>query len=123
MSLFNECKEALSDDFNVLEGQSEKEIINILYQFPLSNGNILWEELEYADFEDINAFIAASQKNECVYIFADDIDVPVFKTNLFLVAQNIYDVTALSPRLFIFNDKFILQPLFPTEIIRVGIKK
>ncbi|WP_440530058.1 CDI toxin immunity protein, partial [Serratia sarumanii] len=51
-----------------------------------------------------------------------DINIPIFRANLMLVTENIYDVTALSPKMFIFNNELILQPLFPTEIIRLGIK-
>ncbi|MGQ6199728.1 CDI toxin immunity protein, partial [Serratia sp. IR-2025] len=57
-----------------------------------------------------------------VFVFVDDINIPIFRANLMLVAENIYDVTALSPKMFIFNNELILQPLFPTEIIRLGIK-
>lgn len=123
MTLFDECKEALSADFDVLEGQREKEAINILHQFPFANGNILWEDLKYSDYEDINALISDNHnKNDDVFVFVDDISIPIFRTKLILIAENIYDVTALSPKLFVFNNELILQPLFPTEIIRLGMK-
>lgn len=123
MTLFDECKEALSADFDVLEGQREKEAIDILHQFPFANGNILWADLKYSDYEDINALISDNHnKNDDVFVFVDDISIPIFRTKLILIAENIYDVTALSPKLFIFNNELILQPLFPTEIIRLGIK-
>ncbi|MGQ6445266.1 CDI toxin immunity protein, partial [Serratia sp. IR-2025] len=61
-------------------------------------------------------------KSYDVFVFVDDINIPIFRANLMLVAENIYDVTALSPKMFIFNNELILQPLFPTEIIRLGIK-
>ncbi|WP_288821184.1 hypothetical protein [uncultured Leclercia sp.] len=123
MTLFDECKEALSADFHILEGQREKEAINILYQYPFVNGNVSWLELNYIDYEDINVFIANNHnENDYVFVFVDEIDIPVFRSTLTLIAENIYDVTALSPKLFIFNDKLILQPLFPTETIRLGIR-
>lgn len=58
MTLFDECKEALSTDFDILEGQREKDALNILYKFPFSNGNILWTELKYVDYEEINELIS-----------------------------------------------------------------
>lgn len=123
MTLFDECKEALSADFHILEGQCEKEAINILYQYPFVNGNVSWLELNYIDYEDINAFIANNHnENDYVFVFVYEIGIPVFRSTLTLIAENIYDVTALSPKLFIFNDKLILQPLFPTETIRLGIR-
>lgn len=123
MTLYDECKEALSTDFDVLEGQREKEALNILYKFPFSNGNILWAELNYVDYEEINKLISDNHnKNYDVFVFVDDINTPIFKTNLVLIAENIYDVTALSPKIFIFNNELILQPLFPNETIRLGRK-
>ncbi|WP_313047954.1 CDI toxin immunity protein [Atlantibacter subterraneus] len=123
MTLFDECKEALSADFEVLEGQREKDALDIFYNFPFVNGNLLWADFKYSDYEDINVLISDNHnKNYNVYVFVDDINIPIFKTNLLLIAENIYDVTALSPKIFIFNNELILQPLFPTEIIRLGIK-
>jgi hypothetical protein len=84
-----------------------------------SNGNILWAEFNYVDYEDINELISDNNnKNYDVFVFVDDINIPIFKTNLALIAENIYD-PALSPKIFIFNDKLILQPLFPNETIRL----
>lgn len=124
MTLFDECKEALSSDFSVVQGQDEKEATNILHKYPFTNGNIAWTELEYSDYEDINGILKDGNiKNKNVYVFADDANIPVFKSNLPLIAENIYDVTALSTKLFIFNDELILQPLFPTEIFRLGINR
>ncbi|QOT99900.1 hypothetical protein SCH909_2712d [Serratia marcescens] len=123
MTLFDECKEALSADFEVLEGQREKDALNVLYKYPFANGNLLWSEFKYSDYEDINDLVSDNyNKSYDVFVFVDDINIPIFRANLMLVAENIYDVTALSPKMFIFNNELILQPLFPTEIIRLGIK-
>ena len=123
MILFDECKEALSADFDVFEGQREKDALDVLYKFPFSNGNLLWVDLNYSEYEDVNAFISKNNnKNYDVFVFADEIDIPLFKTNLALIAENIYDVTALSPKMFFFNNELILQPLFPSEMIRVSFK-
>ncbi|BBS35946.1 hypothetical protein ACJ9N4_20705 [Enterobacter sp. LM3] len=123
MILFDECKEALGADFEVLEGQSEKDALDVLYKYPFANGNLLWAELKHSDYEDINDLIPDNyNKNYNMFVFVDDINIPIFRTNLTLIAENIYGVTALSPKIFIFNNELILQPLFPTEIIRLGIK-
>jgi len=53
-----------------------------------------------------------------VFVFADDSSILIFRTKLKLIAENIYDVTALSPKLFIFNNEVILQPLFPDDGVR-----
>lgn len=123
MTLFEECKEALNADFNVLGKEDQVSAIDIFNQYPSANGSILWSELNFKDFYAIdelqNEF---ALKNENVYVIADNADIPIFKTNLRLILENIYDVTALSPKIFIFNDNVLLQPLFPTDTIRLGIK-
>ncbi|CAI2460265.1 hypothetical protein [Serratia liquefaciens] len=123
MTLFEECKEALSADFSIVDGQDQKDVIDILNKYPFVSGNVSWSEIEYSDYEGINELLNANYiKNDEVFVFVDDASIPVFRTSLSLIAENIYDVTALSPKLFIFNNEIILQPLFPTEVIRLGIK-
>ena len=119
MTLFDECKEALSADFNVLDEKDQVRVMGIFNKYPSANGNILWSEIDFKDFETVNDFLnEAVLKNEDVYVIADNADIPIFKTNLRLV----FEVTALSPKLFIFNENVILQPLFPTDKIRLGVR-
>ena len=40
MTLFEECIDALSDDFSLLTKEKEKEVINIFYKYPFEYGNI-----------------------------------------------------------------------------------
>lgn len=123
MTLFEECQKALSADFEIFEGQDEKKAVEILNSYFFVKGVISWEEIEHADYECIDDLLnVTTMKNTEVYVLVDDASIPVFRTNLSLIAKNIYDVIALSPRLFIFNDEIILQPLFPTEIFRFGIR-
>ncbi|MBP2859815.1 hypothetical protein J8657_19655 [Dickeya oryzae] len=123
MNLFEECKAALSADFNVLDGQALKEAIDSLNDYPFSRVGVVWSEMKFSDYESIDSLLNENILiSDDVFVFADDISIPVFRTKLSLIAENIYDVTALSPKLFIFNDEVILQPLFPTERIRLGIK-
>ncbi|PSR44772.1 hypothetical protein C8256_21490 [Kluyvera genomosp. 2] len=97
--------------------------MGIFNKYPSANGNILWSEIDFKDFETVNDLSnEAALKNDDVYVIADNADIPIFKTSLRLVFENIYDVTALSPKLFIFNDNVILQPLFPTDKIRLGVR-
>jgi len=42
--------------------------------------------------------------------------------NINLIAENVYDVTALSPKLFIYNNEIIIKPLLPSERFRVGLR-
>ncbi len=123
MTLFEECQEALSADFSIVEGQEKKEALDIFNKYPFITGAISWPEIEYSDYEDIDDLLNISfMKKSDVFVLVDDASIPIFRTNFSLIAENIYDVTALSPKLFIFNNEIILQPLFPTEMFRLGIR-
>lgn len=123
MTLFEECQEALSADFGIVEGQEKKEALDIFNKYPFVRGAISWPEIEYSDYEDIDDLLNISfMKNSNVFVLVDDASIPIFRTNFSLIAENIHDVTALSPKLFIFNNEIILQPLFPTETFRFGIR-
>jgi hypothetical protein len=122
MTLFEECQEALSADFSIIEGQEKQEALDIFNKYPFVTGAISWPEIEYSDYEDIDDLLNISfMKNSDVFVLVDDANIPIFRANFSLIAENIYDVTALSPKLFIFNNEIILQPLFPTEMFRLGI--
>ncbi|WP_455724982.1 CDI toxin immunity protein, partial [Yersinia similis] len=60
MTLFEECKEALSADFIIVKGRLQKDAIDIFNKYPLVNGNISWSEIEYSDYEDINHLLNAN---------------------------------------------------------------
>lgn len=122
MTLFEECKEALNADFNVVEGQARKDAIEVLHGFPFARGNVKWTEMRSSVYENIGALLSANLIGDDVFVFADDKSIPVFRTSLKLISENIYDVIALSPKLLIFNDNVILEPLFPTEMFRLGVK-
>lgn len=122
MTLFEECKEALSVDFSIIERDTEKSVLNLLNQYPIEMGNVLWDRIEHTDYESIDELLKKKTlKNNRVFVVADDANIPIFKTNMPLLAENIYDVIALSPKILIFNNEVILQPLFPSEIFRLGI--
>ncbi|MDT0178002.1 hypothetical protein Q9R34_18405 [Enterobacter sp. BRE11] len=123
MTLFEECQEAVSADFGIVEDQQKKEVVDIFNKYPFESGAILWSRIEYYDYEDIDSLLNVNlMENVNVFVLADDENIPIFRANLSLIAENIYAVTALSPKLFIFNDEIILQPLFPTERFRLGIR-
>ena len=122
MSLFEECKQALSADFTIIDKEEER-VNTILEGYPFVSGNISWSEISFRDFETSDELLCQSWlKNENVYVIADDANIPIFRTNLRLVLENIYDVAALSPKMFIFNERMILQPLFPTDALRLGTR-
>ena len=123
MTLFEECKAALKADFHIVEGEQEKAAINILSGYLSPHGGVAWSEMDHADHESLDAFLNSGLLNhQPVFVLADDADIPVFKTNIKRIAENIDDVTALCPVLYIFNEEIILQSLFPTGKIRSGSK-
>lgn len=122
MTLFDECREALSNDFEIVEGQAWQKAIDILNKYYFAKEGVTWSIIKHSDYDNIDKLISENSiKNETVFVFADDADIPLFKSNLTLISRNVYDVTALSPKLFIFNDKLIIQPLFPDDMFRLGI--
>ena len=124
MTLFDECRESLHSDFSIVIGSEEKKAIDLLYSYPVITGEgILWREMKYADYDDLYDVLNENVlKNHDVFVLADDADIPLFRTNIKLIAENVYDVTALSPKLFIYNDEVIIQSLFPSDNFRVGLR-
>ena len=124
MTLFEECKELLKADFDVVEGDNLSRVMDILHQYPWHSGNLIWSEMDFSDYEITHEmFNGSGLGNETVFVIADDADVPVFRTHLQLIVDNIYDVIAISSNLLIFNDKIIIKPLFPHDFIRFGLRK
>ncbi|RAU32962.1 hypothetical protein DBY66_006470 [Pantoea sp. RIT413] len=121
MTLFDECKEALFSDFHLLIGDEENKAIDLLNKYPITPRGVVWNEMEYSDYDNFYDVLNVSTvKNQDVFVLTDNADIPIFRTNIKLVAENVYDVTALSPKLFIYNNEIIIQPLFPSERFRVG---
>lgn len=119
MTLFQECKEALSEDFQIV---NEALAYDVLKAYLTDFGCINWDWIRYTDYDNYELLLQDLNINSSckVFVFTDDKEIPVFKSNLGLVMRNIYDVMALCPRVYIFNEDIILQPLFPTYTIRVG---
>ncbi|MDI3438490.1 hypothetical protein QLG07_03365 [Erwinia sp. V90_4] len=123
MTLFDECKQVLSADFSIIDRKIEQSVIALLNQFPIAMGNVLWDKIEHTDYESMDKLLRENElKNKNIFVVADNADIPIFRTNINLFAENVYDVVALSPKIFIFNNEMILQPLFPSEEFRLGIK-
>lgn len=120
MSLFLECCDALSEDVEIMHNSDLA--LSIFNKYPMRLNNIDWKKIFYKDYEDVSLLLDDFKVyvDDKVFIMPDDKDIPVLKSNLRLVVYNIYEVIALSPKLFIFNKDIVLYPLFPTYIIRVG---
>lgn len=124
MTLFEECEELLKADFDVVEGDNLSIVMDIFHQYPWHSVNLIWSEMDFSDYELTHEMFNGSDLgNETVFVIADDVDLPVFRTHLQLIVDNIYDVIAISPNLFIFNDNIIIKPLFPHDFIRFSLRK
>ena len=111
MTLFDECIEALSDDFSLLTEEEEKEVLNIFYKYPFEYGNIdkLKEGVVTLKFDKLIKLVEEKLKSSEVYVLADISGVPIFKTNLFLALEKIYDISALSTKVFLLGDGYLAQ--------------
>ena len=111
MTLFEECVEALSDDFSLLTEEEEKEVLNIFYKYPFEYGNInkLKEGIVSLEFDKLIKLVEEKVKSSEVYVLADINVVPIFKTNLFLALEKIDDISALSTKVFLLGDGYLAQ--------------
>ena len=111
MTLFDECIEALSDDFSLLTEEEEKEVLNIFYKYPFEYGNInkLKEGIVSVEFDELIKLVEEKVKSSEVYVLADINLVPIFKTNLFLALEKIDDISALSTKVFLLGDGYLAQ--------------
>ncbi len=122
MTLFEECKEALEQNFNLVD--NEKEVIKLLQTFPLKENYMVWGRVEYKDYDYMEELLSDFSDLAKIhfYVLADDENISIFKSNLKLVIDNIYDIMALSPKVYIFNENVVIEPLFPSYTLRVGQK-
>ena len=111
MTLFDECIEALSDDFSLLTEEEEKEVLNIFYKYPFEYGNRdkLKEGVVTLKFDKLIKLVEEKLKSSEVYVLADINGVPIFKTNLFLALEKIDDISALSTKVFLLGDGYLAQ--------------
>ncbi|MDS7929674.1 hypothetical protein RMB13_09315 [Acinetobacter sp. V102_4] len=124
MSLFEECKNALKNDFQIISDIDVEDVYTKLNMYPIKQNYILWKNIDFKDFDDMDELLESMQTihNENVYVVADDQNIPVFTSKLKSIIENIYDVMALCPKVFIFNETILLEPLFPIYTVRVAFK-
>ncbi len=122
MTLFEECREALKQDFTMVD--DEQKATELLQTFPLKNNYMVWTNIDYKDYDCMKELLSdfLSLSASSFYVLADSENVPIFKSNLKLVIENIDDVSALSSKVFIFDENIVIEPLFPTYTLRVGQK-
>ncbi|WPU21332.1 hypothetical protein RI049_14715 [Cedecea neteri] len=124
MRLFEECRAALKADFTIVEGEQLNQAMGVFHQYPWQNGDIAWSKMDFIDYEIRDTLLSdMALKDMPVFVITDDADIPVFKTQLSLIISNSYDVMALSPKLFIFNEQIMMKLLFPHDVVRVGINR
>ena len=111
MTLFDECEEALSEDFHLLSEDEKEQVLKEFYKYPFEYGSIDKDskKIKILNLDRLIELIEKKIINQNVYVLADINDVPVFKTNLLLALDKLDDISALSTRVFILGIGYLAQ--------------
>ena len=111
MTLFDECKEALSEDFQLLSEDEKEQVLKEFYKYPFEYGSIDKDskKIKILNPDRLIELIEKKIINQNVYVLADINDVPIFKTNLLLALDKLDDISALSTRVFILGIGYLAQ--------------
>ena len=111
MTLFDECEEALSEDFHLLSEDEKEQVLKEFYTYPFEYGSIDKDskKIKILNLDRLIELIEKKIINQNVYVLADINDVPVFKTNLLLALDKLDDISALSTRVFILGIGYLAQ--------------
>jgi len=111
MTLFDECEEALSEDFHLLSEDEKEQVLKEFYKYPFEYGSIDKDSKKIKTLNPDRLIELIEKKiiNQNVYVLADINDVPIFKTNLLLALDKLDDISALSTRVFILGIGYLAQ--------------
>ena len=111
MTLFDECKEALLENFHLLSEDEKEQVLKEFYTYPFEYGSIDKDskKIKILDLDRLIELIEKKIINQNVYVLADINDVTVFKTNLLLALDKLDDISALSTRVFILGIGYLAQ--------------
>lgn len=111
MTLFYECKEALSEDFHLLSEDEKEQVLKEFYKYQFEYGSIDKDskKIKILNPDRLIELIEKKIINQNVYVLADINDVPIFKTNLLLALDKLDDISALSTRVFILGIGYLAQ--------------
>ena len=111
MTLFDECEEALSEDFHLLSEDEKEQVLKEFYKYPFEYGCIDKDskKIKILNPDRLIELIEKKIINQNIYVLADINDVPIFKTNLLLALDKLDDISALSTRVFILGIGYLAQ--------------
>ena len=111
MTLFDECEEALSEDFHLLSEDEKEQVLKEFYKYPFEYGSIDKDskKIKILNPDRLIELIEKKIINQNVYVLADINDVPIFKTNLLLALDKLDDISVLSTRVFILGIGYLAQ--------------
>ena len=111
MTLFDERKEALSEDFHLLSEDEKEQVLKEFYKYPFIYGSIDKDskKIKILNPDRLIELIEKKIINQNVYVLADINDVPIFKTNLLLALDKLDDISALLTRVFILGIGYLAQ--------------
>ncbi len=123
MTLFDECRMALSEYFYLLDKKEEEMVLKELYKYPFEFGTLNWKSpyIKELALADILQLISEKKVSKEVYVVADVADIPLFKTKLDLILNNMDDVSAISMKVFLVNKYYIATFTSTLSEIRFGM--
>lgn len=114
MTLFEECKLALSNYFYILTDSESKDITLRLNKY--WNSALMKHIPIILEVSNIESLISSDN----VYVIVDDLHIPIFETNMKLLCENIYDVLCLaSSKIFFISEKQFIVSNFPHEYVSI----
>ena len=113
MTFFDECLEVLGKQASIIENKenkSQKIIKELEKKFPISvSGRIAWDKInKKEEIISIKSFVSKLKQigkfsSNLVYIIWDNAEIPVVKSSLMPILENIDDITAVSFYVWIFD--------------------
>ncbi|NFP90988.1 hypothetical protein [Clostridium sporogenes] len=128
MTLYEECVEALKDNYTILGNNDKNRILTQLEnKFLFTNyGRIDWDRVIKKEQVNDNLDIIEElvRNNTKVYIIWDEETLPVIKSDLFTVINAIDDITAVSFDTWIFSaDKEFVIEFYHDGEIKIGFSQ
>lgn len=128
MTLYEECLEALRNNYTILSNDDGNKILSELEdKFPFTNWNrIDWNKI--IKKEQVKSALDIKEEltsyNSTVYIIWDEATLPIIKSDLFSVIDAIDDVTAVSFDTWIFSyiKQFVVEFYHGGEI-KIGFSE
>ncbi|MEE3607482.1 CDI toxin immunity protein [Avibacterium paragallinarum] len=121
MSLFDEIIETLNNNIRIIDYPEKRYVSELLLKFTNGDVNSIYfsENFKDVNFEDLKRMNLKGG----FYILTDNIDIPLFESDIKSIINNIYDIVCLSTKIIILNQDILMYRLFPDDIFRIVFNK